>query len=302
MLVWLTYKLLDTPQKIKVVMGAFVIAALVSAIYSIPRGFVGETISESVRIAGLAGGANTAARYFIVAIAFISYLRSENKYFLMRLLLLIAIGILLYGTILTLSRTGLLLLAGLISMSFVFQRANKNRLQVIIIIVVAIAVIWTYAENLLGILSTILPSVVEGSDTVGLRYGLWQAGLRMWADHPILGVGMGRYVENLATYGWDLIPPHRLQLTAHNMYIAVLAETGLVGLGIFLAALIQNIADLRHSGANEEKTLSSLSHTWLIVFLLLLLGGVTKTDQIDKLLWISIGIPLAIRQIGTKTA
>jgi O-antigen ligase len=69
------------------------------------------------------------------------------------------------------------------------------------------------------------------------RLAHWEAALAMLADHPLLGVGIGNYVPVYPAYavpGWKDPLGH-----AHNQYLNVAAETGLVGLAaylIFLAA------------------------------------------------------------------
>ncbi|HEU0026381.1 MAG TPA: O-antigen ligase family protein [Ktedonobacterales bacterium] len=65
------------------------------------------------------------------------------------------------------------------------------------------------------------------------RLAHWVAGLRMFAAHPILGVGAGNYSAAYQHYkipGWDESLTH-----AHNYYINVAAETGALGLLAFLA-------------------------------------------------------------------
>ena len=65
------------------------------------------------------------------------------------------------------------------------------------------------------------------------RLAHWIAGLRMFAAHPILGVGAGNYDAAYAKYAlpdW----PDALGY-AHNYYINVAAETGILGFVAFLA-------------------------------------------------------------------
>lgn len=64
------------------------------------------------------------------------------------------------------------------------------------------------------------------------RLAHWVAGLRMFLAHPLLGVGAGNYDPAYARYkvpGWNLSLGH-----AHNYYINAAAETGGIGLAIFL--------------------------------------------------------------------
>lgn len=292
-LVWLAYKLLDSPEKIRVLMWGFSIAAIASAFYAIPQGAVGDDIYESVRGSGLTGGANSAARYFLIALAFMYYLRSVSKNSLIRLLILIGMGILFYGTLATVSRTGLLLLVGLVGMIFTIRMGSKRRIQSIVVFLLVLILVWFVADNVLPIMGTIVPSVVEGTDTVGLRYKLWQAGLQMWSDHILQGVGIGQYSTQLGIYGQDLLPPNKRSIGAHNMYVQILAETGFVGLVLFLSILILPLLSLWKKGGKIERGIQ-LTQIWLIAYTLLLLGGITKHDHYDKLLWLMMGVSLAL--------
>lgn len=67
------------------------------------------------------------------------------------------------------------------------------------------------------------------------RLAHWVAGLRMFLAHPLLGVGAGNYSAAYQWYkvaGWDESLGH-----AHNYYINVAAETGVLGLLAFLAVI-----------------------------------------------------------------
>lgn len=72
--------------------------------------------------------------------------------------------------------------------------------------------------------------------TVQQRLHTVEAGIAMFADHPILGVGLGGTV-----IGWPLYRPAGAEvegwLHSHNTFVQVLAETGIVGTSLFLALL-----------------------------------------------------------------
>jgi O-antigen ligase len=68
------------------------------------------------------------------------------------------------------------------------------------------------------------------------RLRLWQTALQMAADHPLLGVGTGRYAFFFHEYAGELrrgFGP--FWGTAHSLYLHLLAEQGVVGLASFLA-------------------------------------------------------------------
>ncbi|MBN1487853.1 MAG: O-antigen ligase family protein [Anaerolineae bacterium] len=68
------------------------------------------------------------------------------------------------------------------------------------------------------------------------RMAHWQAALDMWREHFWLGVGFGCYEPAYPAYSlinWPIALGH-----AHNYYLNLLAETGILGLGAYLVWLI----------------------------------------------------------------
>ena len=75
-------------------------------------------------------------------------------------------------------------------------------------------------------------AVTDASYAVLERVAHWQAALGMWRDHFWLGVGLGCYESAYPVYrlaNWPLALGH-----AHNTYLNLLAETGLLGLSGYL--------------------------------------------------------------------
>ncbi len=73
--------------------------------------------------------------------------------------------------------------------------------------------------------------ITDANFSVMERLAHWDAGLRMFADHPWLGVGIGNYGVSYARYAL----PHWYEPLghAHNVFINFLAETGALGFGAF---------------------------------------------------------------------
>jgi putative inorganic carbon (HCO3(-)) transporter len=96
------------------------------------------------------------------------------------------------------------------------------------------------------------PNAVEITDanfSVYERVAHWYAGLAMFANHPWFGVGAGNFSVVYATYAlarWQQSLGH-----AHNIYINVAAETGLIGLIAFLvmwgAAFVTTLCSIRNT-------------------------------------------------------
>jgi O-antigen ligase len=69
---------------------------------------------------------------------------------------------------------------------------------------------------------------------VASRQELWKGALRMAGDHPLLGVGPGRFGVESRRYVRNS-PLAIDNPVVHNTYLQVLAETGIIGLVLFLA-------------------------------------------------------------------
>lgn len=297
-LAFLSANLIDSTRKFKITLASFSIAIVISAAFAIQGGLIGQSVRESIRSGGLSGGANTAARYFIVGLVFLQYLRNVTQNSFTRLIITVAIAIVIFGIFSTVSRTGILLIICVIGMIFLQRTGEKKQRQAILILVITLIVTWVFADNIIQIFQSILPSIQQGTDTVGIRYSLFQAGFQMWTDNVVTGVGIGQFPLQLIYYARNLLPVHRLNIGAHNMYIQVLAEAGLVGLVLFLGLLAASWKSLSQSVKSSSTHIASLAQTLQVVFVAMLIGGITKHDYYDKLLWLIIGVSFAIPRLS----
>lgn len=64
------------------------------------------------------------------------------------------------------------------------------------------------------------------------RLTIWKEGLYIMITHPIVGVGLGQFMTGLGTLGSGV------WLTAHNSFVQIGTELGVIGLGAFIALLL----------------------------------------------------------------
>lgn len=83
-----------------------------------------------------------------------------------------------------------------------------------------------------GLVDVPRTEVTDANFAVLERLAHWQAALSMWADHPWLGVGAGNYAAVYA--GYHLPRWYEPLGHAHNVYLNVAAEAGLLGLLAYL--------------------------------------------------------------------
>ncbi len=288
-LTFLAEELLEDPDKYKTFLWVFSIVAMISATVAIQQGSIGEDIDTSIRTGGLSEGANSAGRYFVVAMIFFVYLRTIEKKPILRTLSGIGIIITFLGVFFTVSRTSIVLLFTAIGLIILLNPQKKLNFSLIIVFMLAILTLTMLSESVFKIIASIIPSISQGTDTIGLRYKLWDAGFRMWLDHPITGVGIGRFPYELPYYARG-IPPHYLHLVAHSTYVQLLSETGIVGLALWLSMAAVSLVNLWRASQTEDLELKSLARMWFIVLLVLLIGGITMTQSAEKLIWICMGV------------
>jgi len=137
------------------------------------------------------------------------------------------------------------LLAGLLAVGVVLSCVNRGIYRLAWLSCLALAAGgWMAALGLLplGPFERLLDAVGLGGVSFGNvttanfsaveRAAHWLAGVRMFAAHPLLGVGIGNYEVAYPAYhprGWYAALAH-----AHNYYINVAAEAGIVGLVAYL--------------------------------------------------------------------
>lgn len=295
-LLWLAPQLLDTPARQHSFMLMFIVFCVISSI-TIFQGY----FADSQRIAlqdylsarqdGLLGGANTAARYFTIATLFAFHLWFvSDKKFLPRSFLITSVIILVIGVFWTYSRSAMLLLI-IASGLFMFLYPNNRSLIAFVLLFIFLIIVIVLPKEILGRFNAISGSVQNETDTVGLRYDLWKNAIRMWLDYPLYGIGIGQFRYNVRHYQLFDRQGHPMpNVGAHNMYLQVLAENGIVGFMLFMIPIGMALFRFwRHENYSDLP----LARVWLIVLCILLLGGITKHDSYEKFLWFILGMSLS---------
>ena len=184
-----------------------------------------------------------------------------------RWLTLTALPVIAVGLWLTGSRTALLALGlGVLGLSILeaVQRRGRGRLLAVGAIVAAIAIgLWVGA-------SYPAPRNVAASTAIGAREFMSRVALEMWRSAPVLGVGIGEFWVESAKFGGPERPYGIVNENAHNNFLQVLAEEGLVG----LIALLVVLATLFTVGfRTAQSPFTRFLATGIVVFVLTWLGG-----------------------------
>lgn len=95
-----------------------------------------------------------------------------------------------------------------------------------------------------------------GKPDSGDRLPLWMPAIRMWKDNPWLGVGPGHYDVRFPQYR-----DHQIQVNpgyAHNEYLNLLADFGLVGTGLVAIAVLIAVGGILLSRKYVERGIGDL--------------------------------------------
>lgn len=185
----------------------------------------GAKITEGKDFFGISatfGHYNTYAGFLVpilfINLGFLLSLKKPKLAVVTVIFLILIIGNLLF----TYSRGGWVsfLFVGLI-VTLIFYRKHKNLLVFTLLIFVAeILFLPSLRERLFFIIE-------QGGDAD--RLAIWQVAFSMFKESPIVGKGIGTFMDIFQQYKHTERP-----LYAHNCYLQILAETGLLGLISFL--------------------------------------------------------------------
>lgn len=125
------------------------------------------------------------------------------------------------------------------------------------------------------------------------RLRILKGGLAMFADHPFLGVGIGNFVTHSQDY-CNTIRPR----VAHNSYLEIATETGILGLVLFMSLLLVTLNNLRRCWKYLMKITESKQYYYPLGMLFALLGFMVHalflSEQFNIALYIMIALTVII--------
>ncbi len=104
------------------------------------------------------------------------------------------------------------------------------------------------------------------------RFTLWDVALKMFKDHPLLGVGPNNYRLAFNDYFSGLIEGETAFGSAHNLYLHHLAERGLIGLAVLLILFYVMTARALERARQAPTARNTWAFAAMIAFLVINLG------------------------------
>jgi putative inorganic carbon (hco3(-)) transporter len=147
-------------------------------------------------------------------------------------------------------------------------------------------------------------SVTKGSENaIRGRKSENLAALRMFRDHPIVGVGPGNFPGHYLGYSQDIgLDPRLSARESHSLYLGALAEIGIVGAGAFGAVLWLALRGAwrgrRWLGGRD----AVLAEGIFVALLSFLVAGLFLHAAYPRYLWIMVGLGFVAGQLARKAA
>jgi ADP-heptose:LPS heptosyltransferase len=185
---------------------------------------------------------------FSITLALLLLLINHDRYNkIFRLLFYIAAS---YVTGMLTSRGSLVMCVVCIVVFFSFRLVDRKELIIFVVLFLAFQLITpqTYGR----ILSSFNKEKMEEEYTIG-RPVIWNAALKVFSENPVIGKGPGVFFEVSQTYlrgilkenpslnidNPDLPSYHKIdKLNPHNIFLVMLAETGLTGFAFFILLVV----------------------------------------------------------------
>lgn len=214
--------LIKTEKNIKTVMWISVISAVIMISNGVSQinseqgiGWAGSLLSQGTRITyiGVLNDPNDLGAFLVLVLPFSFYLSKYASNSISRLITKSSSLFILYGIYLTNSRGALLATLVIFGVYFYFRFGRiKSIFLGLLSLPVLIFVLSSFRE------------IDSSEESASGRVEAWYEGVEMLKDNPFFGVGMGGFTDY-----------HHL--TAHNSFVLVMAELGIVGYGIWFCIL-----------------------------------------------------------------
>lgn len=228
MLVLLAFQVIRTEQDFNLALAAYLLGAM-GLIYFLVRGY--DPTSTTIRHEIKGFDANETSLQLALGLPMAWYLLLITKSWLLRSLSLIYIPLALYGIFITGSRTGFIaaLLGFLGVLPWLWRARFVWKLLVLSFFIIAVIGITSLVPE--KTLDRLFSSGTELSQgTLSSRSITWSRAWLEINEAPIFGNGLSSFRRVINKYNIDY--------TAHNSYISIMVEQGIIGLLFYLAVIL----------------------------------------------------------------
>lgn len=231
--------------------------------------------------------ANDLAFFLVAALPFAAALYAHTRH--RRWLL--AGAVLLAGMAGTLSRGGLVALVALGVWALVAGHLKpRTALAGALAAVAGLAVVAALVPGLVS--SALDQKTAIAAENISTRQLRWEAAATMAIDHPLVGLGPAGFRLNYARYSGRAEPGLAAPDVAHQMYLEVASELGVLALGAFVVVLGSAYAAAGRSVRRRQNvTIAAAAQGSLVA---MAVAALFLTEQYFLPIWLVAGLAVAL--------
>lgn len=278
---WLVYESSRSRARQAKLMQAFVLGAYVNVGIAVNTFFT--TGGAEFRNVGADFNPNVFAMVLALAVPMawhLSKLRSHPVLYWVNLLYLPAA---LVGVVLSASRGGLIALLGaLLIIPLDFRNLGVLRKIALAALMTAVTVaLFVEAPRLFPSLQTNFERLAGTSDelaegTLTGRRVIWRAGMQVFREHSVLGVGAGGF-------RYSVVPMLGEPKAAHNAFVEALVDLGVIGLVLFLFLLVSVLLSILAAWSRGE-------YFPAVTFAVVITTFMSANSMNDKYAWFAMAL------------
>lgn len=209
------------------------------------------------------------------------------------------------GVCLTVSRGGLVAL-GVVLLASLFFAGRWRRLAAPAVLLIGLLAVFYFAEVAPPEARERVTTLEGGTG----RIDIWTVGWRMVEANPVRGVGAGNFQVSSVHY---LLEPGTIRRSdfivdtpkvAHNIYLQVLVDLGVVGLVLFLAVIGFSLwatwRAARLFMRQGDERMELMARGLLLALLGILAADFFLSDNFNKHLWLLLGMGPALLAVASR--
>lgn len=266
---------------------------------------------RQVRLDGPIGEKNYYAQIMLVLVPFGLFQFQSERSRLLRSLAGMATMAILIGIALTFSRG---IAVGFVLMLMVMIVRRYIKLQQLVFVLVGVFLLFQLFPQY-GLRLSSLQSVlaiteedsagISGTDqaTQGRIGEMWAAWL-VFIDHPFIGVGPGMFNFYYPEYAERVgLRIHTGNRAAHNLFLGIAADHGLLGLLFFLfiiIATLRNLEKVRQQMIQAHPNVSNMATAFFLAIVGYLASGLFLTFAYERYFWLILGLADAMLVIVAR--
>ncbi len=215
---------------------------------------------------------DTLSVFLALAIPMAAYLSTQYNSKLLKLINLAAMPTAFFAIFLTGTRTGSIVgLIGIAYWLFTHRKASVTiKASITLVMIASIIAIFNFAPKA-SVERIFSAGKSISTGTLNSRSTIWKGSLNQWEKKPIIGTGLGGL-------GVALSHENVNYNGAHNVFIHLLTENGIIGLLLYLGILLSILYYISLTSINEKAFLISL-------LLVLMVSQLTTHTQNEKIIW-----------------